>query len=525
MPPIGSSPSYLIRNQYSYCFRMNVPKDLQPYLSRKELRYSLRTGYVGLAKHKARYLAVQVQILFKSLRKGGLALKSLSDDRVRELVNQYIRGRVDYINGPAYSEDYQKSIPYYEKTGLDLQEIYEMRCAEIARAPEHLNIDMKHGDYTALEKPISDLLKNNGSEDIDTESSEYKQLCHEVYKAAISLSPLELKAFNGDFGWNKDLPALFPEVYSEIGPVAPVKEVDTETSEPLRNVIREYLKEKGRASKTNTNQERKRAVEHFIAFLDNRDVQIHEIDGRMMREYKSYVRDEEIKPGIKRKTSTVNDKYLTFVKGIFRFAVMNSYIDKHPAPELRVEDRHKVPDHEKQDPFSVEDLWAMFGESPEFGEDNAGEAHHFWIPLIALFTGARREEISQLYVTDLVEVDNIWCLAIQEEADKPDKSVKTSEKRLVPLHPFIAKELNFVGFVKRLKGQKGRIFHKLKRTKSGNKYGGAFGQWFSRFRKRCIPNVELGKKTFHSFRHTEPPRFFRRPGYLSQATMAVTSCC
>jgi hypothetical protein len=23
----------------------------------------------------------------------------------------------------------------------------------------------------------------------------------------------------------------------------------------------------------------------------------------------------------------------------------------------------------------------------------------------------------------------------------------------------------------------------------------------------------------------EPPRFFRRPGYLSQATMAVTSCC
>ena len=40
-------PSYLVRNPYTYCFRMNVPQDLQPYIGRKELRYSSQTGYLS----------------------------------------------------------------------------------------------------------------------------------------------------------------------------------------------------------------------------------------------------------------------------------------------------------------------------------------------------------------------------------------------------------------------------------------------------------------------------------------------
>jgi hypothetical protein len=47
---------------------------------------------------------VQMQILFRTLRKGGWALETLSEDKIRDLVNQYIRARVEYINGPAYSD-------------------------------------------------------------------------------------------------------------------------------------------------------------------------------------------------------------------------------------------------------------------------------------------------------------------------------------------------------------------------------------------------------------------------------------
>ena len=89
----------------------------------------------------------------------------------------------------------------------------------------------------------------------------------------------------------------------------------------------------------------------------------------------------------------------------------------------------------------------------------------------------------------------IWCLDINE--DKPDQSVKKGERRIVPLHPFIWKELNFIKYIKGLKDQKGRVFPEL--TRVNDRYGHSFGQWFGRFKNR---NGITGNKTFHSFRHT-----------------------
>ncbi|MBW2613666.1 MAG: hypothetical protein JRD49_01070 [Deltaproteobacteria bacterium] len=42
-------------------------------------------------------------------------METLSEDKIHDLVNQYIKDRVDYINGPAFSEDYHQDIPYYSK--------------------------------------------------------------------------------------------------------------------------------------------------------------------------------------------------------------------------------------------------------------------------------------------------------------------------------------------------------------------------------------------------------------------------
>jgi hypothetical protein len=68
MKTITKSPSHLICNPYSYCFRMAVPAKLQILVGKKELRYSLKEGYLGVAKNKARFVAGQVQLIFNSLR-------------------------------------------------------------------------------------------------------------------------------------------------------------------------------------------------------------------------------------------------------------------------------------------------------------------------------------------------------------------------------------------------------------------------------------------------------------------------
>ncbi len=65
------SPSYLVRQNSAYCFRMIVPLDLQPIVVIREPRYSLRTGFLGEAKYHARLMAGQVQSLF--LKPLGLA--------------------------------------------------------------------------------------------------------------------------------------------------------------------------------------------------------------------------------------------------------------------------------------------------------------------------------------------------------------------------------------------------------------------------------------------------------------------
>jgi hypothetical protein len=39
---ISKSPSYLVRGPYIFYFRVNVPRDLQALIGKKELRYSLK---------------------------------------------------------------------------------------------------------------------------------------------------------------------------------------------------------------------------------------------------------------------------------------------------------------------------------------------------------------------------------------------------------------------------------------------------------------------------------------------------
>lgn len=65
---ITKSPTYLFRNSYSYCFRMRVPQDLQGVIGKKELRYSLRTGYLGSARTKSGVLAGNMKTFFWILR-------------------------------------------------------------------------------------------------------------------------------------------------------------------------------------------------------------------------------------------------------------------------------------------------------------------------------------------------------------------------------------------------------------------------------------------------------------------------
>jgi len=67
-----SAPSYLKSHPSGYIFRYCIPKDVQAVVKRKELRYSLRTGKLGLAKVRARAMATATHRIIASIRSGDM---------------------------------------------------------------------------------------------------------------------------------------------------------------------------------------------------------------------------------------------------------------------------------------------------------------------------------------------------------------------------------------------------------------------------------------------------------------------
>lgn len=166
---------------------------------------------------------------------------------------------------------------------------------------------------------------------------------------------------------------------------------------------------------------------------------------------------------------------------------------------------------EKRNPFSAEQLRAIFDAPIYRGcvDDERNYANpgpnvirraRFWIPLIALFTGMRLNEICQLDVSDIRRTkDGIDYIAVNDDAS--DKRIKTAgSKREIPIHP----ELVRIGFLKfvadRRKAGDRKLFSELKQSKKGY-YSERFQRWFNEgFLPSC--GARLAKTSFHSFRHS-----------------------
>ena len=155
---------------------------------------------------------------------------------------------------------------------------------------------------------------------------------------------------------------------------------------------------------------------------------------------------------------------------------------------------------EKRLPYETEDLKAIFrslvyssGARPAAG---AGEAA-YWLPLLALFTGARLEELGQLLVTDVKRESGVCYLDINTLDE--GKSLKTrSSRRRVPLHAELIR-LGFLKYVSKLPPQ-GSLWPDPKPDNKG-KLTGNWSKWWGRY-ARQEAGITDPRKVFHSFRHT-----------------------
>lgn len=210
------------------------------------------------------------------------------------------------------------------------------------------------------------------------------------------------------------------------------------------------------------------------------------------------------------KAPTTVDSRLNHLRSLFRFAVENDIIATDPAASVKAPPAKRA--KEARLPYDADALKAVFGsaiytkgERPNRG---AGEAA-YWLPLLALYTGARLGELGQLRPKDIVqevyqdaedEDRKAWVIRIVEDERDGLTLKNASSNRRVPIHQALI-DLSFLRYVDaaRDKGQ-GRIFPDLK----PDRYGSVTGNWTKWFgyHLREVCGVSDRRITFHSFRHS-----------------------
>jgi integrase len=161
-------------------------------------------------------------------------------------------------------------------------------------------------------------------------------------------------------------------------------------------------------------------------------------------------------------------------------------------------------------PFTTDMLAKLFQAPLYTGSKDDGQGYNkigphimrrgrFWVPLIALFTGMRLNEICQLYVKDIQTGPSEICF-IDVSTDGEGKTLKTAaSKRRVPIHDELIR-IGLMAYVaKPKKAGDTRLFPELKADKYGNR-GASFSKWFDRGFLRHTLGSPSGI-VFHSFRH------------------------
>ncbi len=124
----------------------------------------------------------------------------------------------------------------------------------------------------------------------------------------------------------------------------------------------------------------------------------------------------------------------------------------------------------------------------------------FWIPLIAMHTGARRNELCQLTPDDIIDFKGVLSFRIADNEIAKQVMKTAASVRIVPIHSNLI-NAGFLQYLeKNKKNKNGRIWGGL--SLNANGWGDSFGKKYARMVDGMIEK-EVGKeKVFHSFRHT-----------------------
>ncbi len=382
---------------------------------------------------------------------------------------------------------------------------------EVYKRAEHLSWELSvtsdalaRGDITAVREELNELL-DAYQINLDPKCEAYRRLAMAVLGAHVkALKDIDRR----NDGEPVDTPQV-PDVLTENGTMGGT----------LRDAFEGWNKQRSRPD--GTVHEYKRAVEMFIQLHGNLPVvAIKKSHARQYREALQEVpqrRAEELLkaslPALsawgrkhpeapKVSPGTIN-KQLGAVQAVAVWGASNGVIPEDAAwadPFAKM----RVPgEQSERTSFENPDLKRLFA-APVFTKHQypaggRGPAA-FWLPLLALFNGARQAELAGLTVSDVQDEAGTQFFFITAQASLGKKLKTKSSQRVVPIHTQLVRLgfLRYVTEVRKRDGAKAFLFP-LVAPDQGRAGVSAYSKWFGRYLR--AQGVGDTTKVFHSFRH------------------------
>lgn len=204
------------------------------------------------------------------------------------------------------------------------------------------------------------------------------------------------------------------------------------------------------------------------------------------------------------------NKYIGYFGSLFSWARNNRYITANPFDGIFVKvDKKK---DRRRGMFSKDEVKKIINGLGD-GTPNKliKNKSNYWGALIAVYTGARRNEIAALLPDDVKKDDasGLWYFDITDDEEQGKELKSSAAKRIVPVHSRLI-ELGFMDFVEESRAMKDEIKHDDGREPrllydltftDHEKWGRNLGRWFNEKYLAAL-GLKTDKKTMHSLRHS-----------------------
>jgi integrase len=370
---------------------------------------------------------------------------------------------------------------------------------------EDAMFDLLRNDYRRIKHTADELLTEH-KYTLPADSHDYQRLCRRLLQEQQRVFKTEIARWDGDY----------TQDFNNVVQARGVEGVSLAASKLFSEALKDYFAHFAHRDKR-TNQEKAVCFKRFaeIVGADKPMEEITKADcirfrdtfSRFPRRIPDKLRGKPIADMLKasEKKSCVTVTKVTVnlalddLRHFFSWAIKHDHITgKNPIDGIAYDGVKQ----ESYEAFTDDDLSRIFTTQQFISQRTGKHPERYWLLLLLAYSGARREEIAQMLVTDIrQDKDGLWFLDILPDDTRGTTVKNEASKRRTPLHSRLVDHglLSYVDQIRKRHGDKSLLFPLSKKTKGRTTVGDATSKWFQRHRE--LVGV-TGKKPLHSFRHT-----------------------